>query len=163
YPILCSSGYHLVGADLLLNFIAEFMPSPLAKGSAMGKTPAGQETERKIADDQSPSLFVFKTMADSFSGRVSYFKVMSGVIANDANLTNYKKGTVERLAHISVMQGKTAAQVTELHAGDIGSVAKLKDTLTGDTLGDKTHVILYPPVALPEPAISFAIAPNSRA
>src|SRR5262249_33797128 len=68
----------------------------------------------------------------------------------------------ERLAHIAVMQGKVASNVPEFHAGDIGTVAKLKETLTGDTLGDKPAAILYPAVQLPEPAISFAIAPNSR-
>ena len=76
---------------------------------------------------------------------------------------NFSRGSQEKLAHISIMQGKTAVPVTELHAGDIGAVAKLKDTLTGDTLGDKSAPIQYPRVKLPEPAITFAIEPKSRA
>jgi elongation factor G len=76
---------------------------------------------------------------------------------------NFTRNSQEKLAHLSIMQGKTAVPVTELHAGDIGAVAKLKDTLTGDTLGDKGAPIQYPPVKLPEPAITFAIEPKSRA
>jgi elongation factor G len=132
------------------------------KGKVVGANAAGEPLEREISDQKPLSLFVFKTVADAFAGRVSYFKVFSGVLANDATLTNYNKATTERFAHIALLQGKTATQVQEIHAGDIASVAKLKDTLTGDTLGDKAAPILYPPVKLPEPAISFAIAPNSR-
>jgi elongation factor G len=162
YPILCSSATNLIGTDLILNFAADYLPSAVARGVVKGKTADGKEVERKIADADPLSLFVFKTVADIFAGRVTLFKVMSGVLANDANLTNYNKGTSERFAHLSLMQGKTAAAIAEIHAGDIGSVAKLKETLTGDTLGDKAHPILYPAVALPEPSISFAIEPKTR-
>jgi len=162
YPILCSSATTQVGTDLLLNFAVDFFPSAVARGTVQGKTPDGKEIERKIADTEPLSVFVFKTAADVFAGRVSYFKVFSGVLVNDANLVNYNKGTSERFAHISLMQGKSATAIPEIHAGDIGSVAKLKDTVTGDTLGDKAAPILYPSVKLPEPSISFAIAPNSR-
>ena len=82
---------------------------------------------------------------------------------NDAAVQNFTRSSQEKLAHISVMQGKTAVPVTEVHAGDIGAVAKLKDTLTGDTIGDKSAPVQYPPVKLPEPAITFAIEPKSRA
>ncbi|MBI3895784.1 MAG: elongation factor G [Acidobacteria bacterium] len=163
YPILCSSSINLIGIDLLLNFAAEFLPSPVARGKVSGRTPSGETVERAVSDEAPISLFIFKTIADPFAGRLSYFKVYSGTVVNDANLTNFNKGTQERLAHISLLQGKEAAAIAEIHAGDIGSVAKLKDTLTGDTLGDKAAPILYPPVKLPEPAISFAIAPSSRA
>jgi len=162
YPILCGSGHHLIGADLLLNFASEFMPSGVDRGTVTGATASGEPLERKVSDTEPVSIFVFKTAADAFAGRVTYYKVCSGVVVNDATLTNYNKSAPERFAHISLLQGKTANQVPEIHAGDIGSVAKLKETLTGDTLGDKASPILYPPVKLPEPAISFAIAPNSR-
>src|SRR5882757_9288042 len=109
------------------------------------------------------SLYVFKTVSDAFAGRISYFKVFSGVVKNDATMQNFARGTTEKLSHISIMQGKTPVAVTELHAGDIGAVAKLKDTLTGDTLGDKSAPIQYPRVHLSEPAITFAIEPKSRA
>jgi elongation factor G len=166
YPILCSAATSMIGTDQLLNFAADYFPAPTERGTAKGKTSEGKEVERRIADDVPVSIFVFKTSADVFAGRISYFKVMSGVVANDANLVNFNKGGQERFAHLSIMQGKTATAVAELHAGDIGAVAKLKDTHTGDTLGeklaDKTAGILYPAVAMPEPSISFAIEPNTR-
>ncbi|MBI2816237.1 MAG: elongation factor G [Acidobacteria bacterium] len=162
FPILCAAGYHLIGTDVLMNFLVEYLPCPADRGTVAGATASGEPLERKISDQEPVSLFVFKTVADPFAGRVSYFKVVSGVVANDANLTNYNKNVTERLAHLSVMQGKSATNVPEVHAGDIGGVAKLKETLTGNTLGDKTAPIVYPSVKLPEPAISFAIAPQSR-
>ena len=106
---------------------------------------------------------MFKTLSDPFAGRISYFKVMSGVLKNDANVTNFNRGTVERFQHLQVMQGKTGMEVPELHAGDLGAIAKLKETVTGDTLGDKGAPIFYPAARLPEPAITFAIEPKTRA
>jgi len=129
-----------------------------ASASGNGEPPKRHET-----DAEPVSLYVFKTISDAFAGRISYFKVFSGVLKNDATVQNFSRGSSEKLAHIAIMQGKTAVPVTELHAGDIGAVSKLKDTLTGDTLGDKSAPIQYPKVHLPEPAITFAIEPKSRA
>jgi elongation factor G len=165
-PVLLSSALHNVGSDALLNFMAELFPSPLERKTVSGtKEPEGkgEKVERKVADGEPVSLFVWKTMADPFAGRVSYFKVMSGVLKNDATLANYTRNTQERLQHIHVQQGKTAAEIAELHAGDIGTVNKLKDTLTGDTLGEKDKVIYYPQARLPIPSITFAIEPKTRA
>ena len=163
YPVVFSAGVLNIGSDALLNFLADYFPSPLEKGEVEGlDREGGQPVKRKIADSQPVSAYVFKTVADPFAGRVSYFKVISGVLKNEANLTNFNRGSAERLSHIGVMQGKTQTAVAELHAGDIGTVAKLKDTLTGDTLGDKSTPIVFPKVKLAEPAISFAIEPKSR-
>ena len=115
-----------------------------------------------MKDSEPVSAFVFKTVADPFAGRVSYFKVVSGVVKNDANLVNVRNGAAERLSHIGALFGKTIQPVPELHAGDIGGVAKLKDTLTGDTLDDKASPIAYPPVRLPEPSIAYAISAKTR-
>jgi elongation factor G len=161
FPILCGAGLHNFGTDLLLDFIADNLPAPTWRGEVKA-TNGDQEVTRKIADAGPVSVYVFKTIADPFSGRVSYFKVFSGVVKNDANLSNMRTGGVERLAHIGAAQGKTIQPVTELHAGDIGAVAKLKETLTGDTLGDKSAPITYPAVKLPEPSIAYAIEAKSR-
>src|SRR6266851_1690941 len=161
YPVLCASGLHNIGSDLLLNFMAENFPNPTERGPAAGKSNE-KEVERKISDAEHVSAFVFKTIADPFAGRVTLFKVYSGVVKNDANLYNPQRNTTERLAHIGCMLGKTITPVNELHAGDIGAVAKLRDTLTGDTLCDKSSVIEYPAVKLQEPSIAFAIEAKSR-
>lgn len=118
---------------------------------------------RTVADAEPLSLYIFKTMSDPFSGRISFFKVFSGVARNDAAVTNYTRQTTERLAHLTVMQGRTAVPVQELHAGDIGAVAKLRESLTGDTLGEKGHEIFFEPVSVPEPAMTYAIEPKTRA
>ena len=108
------------------------------------------------------SLFVFKTMADPFAGRLSFFKVMSGSLANDAPLANMRTTQAERLAHISTPFGKQLAEIRELKAGDIGVVAKLKDTLTGDTLCEKSNCVVFKGDSTPEPSIAFAISAKTR-
>jgi elongation factor G len=162
-PVVACAGLPNVGSESLLNFIADYLPSPLDRGEVEGlEQEGGQPVKRKIADPEPVSAFVFKTVSDPFAGRVSYFKVMSGVLQNEANLSNFNRGGTERLSHIGVAMGKTQTPVAELHSGDLGVVAKLKDTLTGDTLGSKSAPIVYPKVKLAEPAISFAIEPKSR-
>jgi elongation factor G len=161
YPVLCASALHNIGSDQILNFIVDHLPAPTDRGPVTGKL-HGHDVTRKIADSEPVSAFVFKTTADPFAGRITFFKVYSGVVKNDANLLNVQRGTVERLAHISCALGKTLTPVTDLHAGDIGAVAKLKDTLTGDALADKSSPIEYPPVKLAEPSIAFAIEAKSR-
>ncbi len=164
-PVLLSSALHNIGSDAILNFAAEIFPSPAFRGKLTGHASSDgkSEVERKIADSEPVSLFVFKTVADPFAGRINYFKVMSGVLKNDATLTNFNRSSQERFQHVQVMQGKTATAVNDLHPGDIGAIAKLKETVTGDTLGDKSAPIFYPPARIPEPSITFAIEPKTRA
>src|SRR5271154_1065177 len=181
FPVLFASGQANIGNDRLLEFLRVYAPAPVervpvaARANAIhatvgnGQASAGWNSDgtemvtRPVADDQPLSLYVFKTISDPFAGHVSFFKVFSGVVRNDATVQNYNRNAVERFSHLAVMEGKVAAAVTELHAGDIGAVAKLKNTFTGDTLGDKAHPIFFEPAALPEPAIAFAIEPRTRA
>jgi elongation factor G len=170
FPVLLSSALHCVGSDAILNFVVEIFPSPAAKGKITGYKSdhqkgerRGETAERKVANAEPLSISVFKTLADPFAGRITYFKVMSGVLKNDATLTNYNRASQERLQHVQVMQGKTASEVSELHAGDLGAVAKLKETTTGETLGDKNAPIFYAAARIPEPSITFAIEPKTRA
>ncbi len=161
YPVLCGSGLHNIGSDLILNFMVENFPAPTEHAPLSGKL-NGQDVQRSIKDTEPVAAFVFKTVADPFAGRVTYFKVISGVVKNDANLINARSGALERLAHIGALAGKTLQPVTEIKAGDIGAVAKLKETVTGDTVGDKGALISFPAVQLPEPSIAFAISAKSR-
>ena len=125
--------------------------------------PVAEMVLRKVDDREPLSMYVFKTMSDPFAGRISFFKVFSGVSKSDATVTNYTHRNAERLAHLTVMQGRTAMPIAELHAGDIGAVAKLRETFTGDTLGDAGHEIYFDPVTMPEPAVTYAIEPKTRA
>src|SRR6202790_4873362 len=166
YPVVLTSALHNIGSGTLLDFLVDVFPDPAKRGVAVGHSEVGSkgsEVHRKTSDTEPLSIFIYKTLADPFSGRISYFKVMSGVLKNDTTLQNFTRGTTERLQHVQVMQGKTAAAVAELHAGDLGAIAKLKDTLTGDTLGDKAAPIHYPLPHLPEPSITFAVEPKTRA
>jgi elongation factor G len=166
FPVIFGSGLGNIGADRVMDFIVDYTPAPSEHEWVQGDPAAsanGEPPKRHETDNEPVSLYVFKTVSDPFSGRISYFKVFSGVLKNDATVQNFTRGSSEKFAHIGIMQGKTAVPITELHAGDIGAVAKLKDTVTGDTLGDKSAPIQYPKVSLPEPAITFAIEPKSRA
>jgi elongation factor G len=162
FPVLCLSGLHDIGSDWLLNLIVEAFPSPADRPPARLLL-NGKEVERKAEDPQPAAAYVFKTTADPFAGRITFFRVLSGCIKNDAHLFNPSRGHDERLAHIGAPFGKTLIPINELHAGDIGAVAKLKDALTGDTLTDKASPVAFPPVKLPEPSIAFAVEAKSRA
>ncbi len=161
FPILCTVAAQNMGSDLLLDFMAEIFPSPLER-PGIPATRNGSETAHAISADEPPSLFIFKTAADLFAGRLSYFKVMGGALKDDAHLINQRSAVNERLAHISAPLGKNMQPVSEIRAGDIGVVAKLKDTLTGDTLCEKANCAVFRGVSIPEPSIAYAVSAKTR-
>ncbi len=161
-PVLCASALHNIGSDRALDFLATYGPPANSRGEWTGSDGGEGSVKRKVSDQEPLSLFVYKTVADPFAGRVSYFKVVSGVLHNDETIANYTRGTQERFSRIGSVLGKDLTPLTEIHAGDLGAVAKLKDTLTGDSLGDKDHPIHYPTAKLPLPAIAYAIQPKTR-
>jgi elongation factor G len=176
FPVLFASGLANVGTDHLLDFLKVYAPAPIEREPVAARAVLqavanghGAESDseeivmRKVDDSEPVSAYAFKTMTDPFAGRITFFKVFSGVVKNDACLINYGRRGQEKFSHLSIMQGNTAVPVTELRAGDMGAVAKLKDTLTGDTLGDKGQEIFFEPVSLPEPAMTYAIEPKTRA
>jgi len=156
FPVIPTSATQNAGIDLLLNLWTDVFPSPLQTGLS-GSGPIGTV---KPADP--PSVFVFKTAADPFAGRVTYMKVMSGTVRDDAHLINRRSNVSERLAHIASPFGKKMQPTAELRTGDIGAVAKLKDTLTGDTLCEKSNCVVYQDLAFPEPSIAYAISAKTR-
>lgn len=182
FPVLYMSGLRNVGTDHLLDFLKIYAPAaverePIAARAARsipriltdGEASPGdgfalEEMVMRPIDDKEPlALYVYKTMSDPFVGKISFFKVVSGVAKNDVTVENFTRHEQEKLAHLSVMQGRKATEIQELHAGDLGAVAKLRTTLSGDTLGDKAHEIFLEPVAAPEPVMTYAIEPKSRA
>jgi elongation factor G len=178
FPVLFASGGTNVATDHLLDFLKVYAPAPIERApvaaravlQAVAAQGNGEVSERqpeivmRAVDDKEPlALYVFKTMTDPFAGRISFFKVFSGHLRNDASVSNYSRKGAEKFSHLSVMQGHTAVPVSDLHAGDIGAIAKLRDTSTGDTLGEKGHDIFFEPVAMPEAAMTYAIEPKTRA
>lgn len=148
FPILGVSAWKDQGIRDLMNFIGEYLPSPI---------------DRLHLDAKSaPSIFVFKTLADAFAGRVTFFKVMAGTLRSDGHLMNERTHHDERFAHLSVPFGKQGREISELATGDIGVIQKLKETLIGDSLSDKSKPQHWPPVHIPEPAIAFAIVAKTR-
>ena len=161
FPLLCTSGLHAVGIQPLLDAIVSYAPSPAERDlRAVGGD--GAETMVKAADNAPYSVFVWKTIADPFAGRITMLRVVSGAIKSDATVHNASRDASERLGHLLALQGKTQTHVPELKAGDLGAVAKLKDTHTNDTLADKAAKFKFPPIAFPEPVLSYAIEPKSR-
>jgi len=162
YPVVYTSATGNIGIQPLLNTILNLLPDAISAGSVTGKDSHGNEVQRKIADSELFSAFVFKTFSDPFTGRISLFRVYSGTLTTELQPYNPNKGVTERIGSIMLLQGKTQVTVPRVHAGDIAAVAKLKETQTGDTLADKAHPIMYPAVKWIEPVISFAIEPKSR-
>src|SRR5688500_15155891 len=160
FPLVCTSGLQNIGAQPLMDAILAYLPSPADRPFT---AIANKEQVTKTADEKAPyAAFVWKTVADQFAGRITMFRVYQGCLKADSTVTNATQGAPERLGHLIVLQGKTATNVPELKAGDLGAVAKLKDTRTNDTLADKPAGISFAPIAFPEPVLSYAIEPKSR-
>ena len=162
FPLFCTSALLNTGVQPLLDAIVGYVPSPAERPLKMINRKTSDEIVRPFAENGAASAFVWKTIADPFAGRITMFRVMSGVLKADATVHNKTRDTSERLGHVVLLQGKGQSNVPELHAGDLGAVPKLKDTLTNDTLGDKSDTAVFPATKFPEPVLSYAIEPKSR-
>ncbi|MGE3467669.1 MAG: elongation factor G, partial [Pyrinomonadaceae bacterium] len=165
-PVYAASSTTLVGLQTLLDHLIEFAPNPRTHEMEYGfadNEMTGERINRKYANSEPFSAYVFRTIADPFAGRINVMKVVSGKVASDATVRNSSRDTDERLGALHLISGKTLEKVPEAATGDIIAVVKLKDTQTGDTLCDKAKPIVYPKVEYPEAAIAFAIEPKSRA
>jgi elongation factor G len=161
FPLVCTSATLNIGVPQLLDTIVAYLPSP-ADRPYKGLDKDGNAVPRQ-ADDKAPAAaFVWKTVADPFAGRITMFRVVSGSLKADSNVHNKTRDAAERFGHVLLLQGKTQTSVPEIKAGDLGAVAKLKDTLTNDTLGDKADATRFPAVKFPEPVLAYAIEPKSR-
>jgi elongation factor G len=161
FPLVCTSGLHVIGAQPLLDAIASYVPSPLERDfPALDAN--GNETTVRASESAPYAAFVWKTIADPFAGRITMLRVVSGSIKSDANVHNNTRDSVERFGHLLVLQGKTQTHVPELKAGDLGAVAKLKETHTNDVLAEKAFNLKFLEIKFPEPVLSYAIEPKSR-
>jgi elongation factor G len=162
FPLVCTSGAANVGIQPLLDAMVTYLPSPTERPFRAIAGAADTSTTRP-ADEKAPyAAFVWKTVADQFAGRITMFRVYQGVLKSDSTVQNLTQGSQERLGHLAIMQGKAQTNVPEIQAGDIGAVAKLKDTRTNDTLADKAAGATFAPLVFPEPVLSYAIEPKSR-
>ncbi len=161
FPLVCVSAVRNIGIPQLLDTIVATLPSPADRPfNAVG---ADGAVASKTSDDKAPvSAFVWKTIADPFAGRITMFRVVTGTLKSDSVVHNKTRDVAERFGSLQLLQGKAPTAVPEIKAGDLGTVAKLKDTLTNDSLGDRSDPTTFPPIEFPEPVLSYAIEPKSR-
>jgi len=163
-PVLCCAASANVGVTTLMDALVSFAPSPVDGGPATAKNPATQTEEEVIAREDAPlAALVFKTTADPYVGKLTYFRVYGGILASDSRVFNANKGQEERIGQIYVMRGKEQITTASVKPGDIGAVAKLAATNTGDTLCDKGRPLTLAPPTYPHPLMSVAVEPKTKA
>src|SRR5438105_2929045 len=150
FPVACGVATKNLGTTALLDLLAEGIPSPADKEAPVS------------VDGASTAAFVFKTIADPFAGRINVFRVLSGTLNGDSTLVNTRAHSKERVGQLLELQGKDHQQTQEFGPGDIGAVAKLKETMTGDLLLDAEREVEAPQLGFPEPVMSFAVTPKSK-
>ncbi|MCK4259194.1 MAG: elongation factor G [Halanaerobiales bacterium] len=162
-PVLSGAATICTAVEIVLDYIVDSMPAPNEKGEVKGFKPGTEdEVSREVNVDSSTSALIVKTIVDPFVGRLSVFKVISGILKADTEYFNATKDQKEKIGKIYFMRGKDQEQTTEVIAGDIAAVAKLNVTETGDTLCDSEDPILYPAIQFPEPMYTVAIYPKKE-
>jgi len=162
-PVACGSGPLNIGTQLVMNLINHCLPSPKERGAIIGFHPDSKAEVKRKPDLEEPfSALVIKTISDPFAGRITVFRVFSGKLHSDSSILNSTKGFKERVGQLFVLAGKTQRLLQEVKTGDIAAVAKLKETLTNDTLCDEKSPIVFKVAEPLPPVISFAIEPKSK-
>jgi elongation factor G len=161
-PVLCAAGTRLIGVPMILDAVVTLLPGPLERPAITATDARGQAVRLEPKADGPLAALVFKTVADPYVGKLSYFRVYSGTLRSDLPVVNATKGKPERIGQVYFVRGKHQEATAQVPAGDIGAVAKLAETGTGDTLSAKDPLLVLPPIAFPQPAISMAIEPKSK-
>lgn len=163
FPVLAGSAFKNKGVKLLLDAVVDYLPSPLDVPSIQGILPNGETADRH-ADDKEPfSALAFKVMTDPFVGKLTFFRVYSGVLQKGSYVLNSTKGEKERVGRILQMHANNRNEIDEVYAGDIAAAVGLKQTTTGDTLVDEKHEIILESMVFPEPVIQLALEPKTKA
>ena len=162
-PVFCGTSYRNKGVQLLLDAVVDYMPAPTDIEAIKGVLPNGEEAVRHSSDEEPFSALAFKIMADPFVGKLAFFRVYSGILNSGSYVLNSTKNKKERIGRILQMHANTRKEITEVYAGDIAAAVGLKDTTTGDTLCDPSAPIVLESMEFPEPVISVAIEPKSKA
>jgi len=161
-PVLCGSAFKNKGVQRLLDAVVDYLPAPTEVPAIQGTLPDGRVSERHSSDDEPLSALAFKVMSDPY-GRLTFIRVYSGVLAKGSYVYNATKDKKERISRLIVMKADDRIEVDELRAGDLGAVLGLRDTLTGDTICEETDPIILESLYVPEPVISVAVEPRTKA
>ena len=162
FPVTCGVSTKNLGTNRLLEALVEDLPSPAMRGAVTARGPDDEEIEIEPDPDGDLVAYVFKTLADPYAGRINLLRVYSGVLKSDSQATNVTRRAKERIGQLSVLRGKEIEPIDELGPGDIGAVAKLKETRAGDVLATKDAGISFPPLDLPAPVMAFAFEPKTK-
>jgi elongation factor G len=162
FPVTCGVATKNLGTDRLLDALVHDLPSPAKKGAVTVRDTEGNDVEVEPDESADTIAYVFKTLADPFAGRINLFRVYSGVVKHDSQITNVRARSKERLGQLLVPQGKEMGHADEFGPGDIGAVAKLKETHSGDVLSSRDSGISFPPLGLPGAVMAFAVEAKAK-
>jgi len=163
FPVLCGSAFKNKGVQLMLDAVIDYLPAPTDIESMKGQLDDGTEAERKPGDDQPLSALAFKVMTDPFVGKLTFFRVYSGVVESGSYVLNSTKGKRERVGRILQMHANSRAEISVCYSGDIAAAVGLKDTTTGDTLCSTDSPIILESMEFPDPVIRLSVEPKSKA
>lgn len=163
FPVMCGTALGNIGVKLMLDAIVDYLPAPTDIPSIKGHDENDKEVERHASDTEPFAALAFKIMTDPFVGRLSFFRVYSGTLKSGSYVLNANKNVKERVGRILQMHANNRTEISEVYAGDIAAAVGLKNTTTGDTLCDEKHPVILEKMVIPEPVISIAIEPKSKA
>lgn len=163
FPVICGSSYRNKGVQLMLDAVVDYLPAPIDIPSIKGHLEDGSEVERHSSDDEPFAALAFKIMTDPYVGKLTFFRVYSGVLQSGSYVLNATKGKRERIGRILQMHANSRQEITEVYAGDIASAVGLKDTGTGDTLCDEKSPVILESMNFPDPVIEIAVEPKTKA
>ncbi|MFB5268946.1 elongation factor G [Paenibacillus enshidis] len=163
FPVICGSSYRNKGVQLMLDAVIDYLPAPIDVPDIKGVLEDGTEAIRKSSDEEPFSALAFKIMTDPYVGKLTFFRVYSGVLQSGSYVLNATKGKRERIGRILQMHANSRQEITEVYSGDIAAAVGLKDTGTGDTLCDEKHPVILESMNFPDPVIEIAVEPKTKA
>ncbi len=163
FPVICGSSYRNKGVQPMLDAVIDYLPSPLDVPAIKGELEDGTEEVRHSSDEEPFSALAFKIMTDPYVGKLTFFRVYSGVLQSGSYVVNATKGKRERIGRILQMHANSREEISVVYAGDIAAAVGLKDTGTGDTLCDEKHPIILESMNFPDPVIEIAVEPKTKA
>ena len=164
FPVVCGSAFKYKGVQPMLDAVVDYLPSPLDVPAIKGIDPStDEEVERHSSDEEPFAALAFKVMTDPFVGKLTFFRVYSGILSSGSYVKNSTKGKRERVGRILQMHANTRNEISEVYAGDIAAAVGLKDTTTGDTLCDEKNEVVLESMEFPEPVIQLSVEPKSKA